>query len=248
MKKLIVLSLIFLLGLFLISCDDKQPLSTEPNLNESGDSFGENPESLSKRGYAEFEIKFENLTPETGPGASQPLSPPVIAAHTPLYHVFETYKKASSELGQVAEDAVNGPLVNMLQNSEHVYSVVEGSEGPIFPNASQTYTIMTKIPFVRLSLVSMLVNTNDGFAGIDGIRLPFRGTKVVYLYAYDAGTERNTELTDHIPGPCCGNPLVRVPTNEFIKVHEGIKGNGDLDPQVYGWSGYVAKLTITRIK
>ena len=246
MKKLIFLSL-FSIALFLVSCNDQDSITTEPISQEEGASFGDNPETLSKRGYAEFEITLENLTPATGAGSSQPLSPPVIATHIPRYHIFKTNEMASAELAQLAEDAVNAPLIEKLHDSELVFSVVEGSEGPVFPGSSQTYTIKAKIPFVRLSLASMLVNTNDAFTGADEVRLPFRGTKVIYLNGYDAGSEKNTELKDHIPGPCCGSPLVRVPTNELIKEHEGIQGIGDLDPQVYGWSGYVAKLTITRV-
>ena len=195
-----------------------------------------------------FEITVENLTSPTGEGASQPFSPPVIATHSIGYHIFRTSKYASLELGQLAEDAVNAPLINVLENSRRVYSVVEGSEGPIFPGESQTFMIKTKLPFVRLSLASMLVNTNDAFTGANSILLPFRGTRVRYLKAYDAGTEMNTELKEHIPGPCCGSPLVRVPSNERIKQHRGILGIGDLDPSIYGWTGKVAKLTITRIQ
>jgi hypothetical protein len=126
--------------------------------------------------------------------------------------------------------------------------VVEGSEGPIFPGEGQTFSIKTKLPFKKLSLASMLVNTNDAFTGVDGIALPRYGSKEMYLEAYDAGTEKNTESNYHIPGPCCGNPHMRVPTNEKIKIHSGIMGHGDLDPAIYGWSGKVAKLTITRVK
>jgi hypothetical protein len=143
---------------------------------------------------------------------------------------------------------VNAPLIDVLENSRRVYSVVEGAGGPIFAGESQTFMIKTKLPFVKLSLASMLVNTNDGFVGANSIFLPFRGTRVRYLKVYDAGTELNTESKDHIPGPCCGSPLVRVPTNEKIKLHRGIEGVGDLDPSVYGWKGKVAKLTITRIQ
>ncbi|MDX1700343.1 MAG: spondin domain-containing protein, partial [Melioribacteraceae bacterium] len=99
----------------------------------------------------------------------------------------------------------------------------------------------------RLSLIAMLVNTNDAFVAINGARLPLRGSKEYYLRVYDAGTEKNTELKSDIPGPCCGNGMVRVPTKERIRLHKGIKGTGDLDPSVYGWGKMVAKIKITRI-
>jgi hypothetical protein len=180
----------------------------------------------------EYEVTLENLTPATGDVSSQPFSPPVLATHKSGIRLFKRHRYASDELRQIAEDAVNGPI--------------EGG-GVIFPEGSDSFTIQAKRGYNKLSLVCMLVNTNDAFAGISKAKLPRHGEKIYYLYAYDAGTEKNTELADHIPGPCCGNPLVRVPTHEKIKHHRGIEGVGDLDPEVYGWHRKVAKLTIRRI-
>lgn len=195
---------------------------------------------------AEFEITIENLTPLTGDGSSQPLSPPVIATHNASLRIFKLNHKASDELQQVAEDAVNDPLVQRLENSARVFNVVTGND-VILPGSSATYTIYASSYFVKLSFVSMLVNTNDGFTGIVNARLPKNGSVTYYTDVYDAGTEENTELIAHIPGPCCGNPLVRVPTQEKIQYHPGILGIGDLDPAVYNWTGKGAKITITRV-
>jgi len=41
----------------------------------------------------------------------------------------------------------------------------------------------------------MLLRTNDGFVGLDSLRIPRApGTYSYYLYGYDAGTEANDEL------------------------------------------------------
>jgi hypothetical protein len=194
----------------------------------------------------EYEIVLENLTPSTGPGSSQPFSPPVLATHRPLMRLFKKNGFASDELRQIAEDAVNAPMVSLLQESHRVFDVVEGS-GVILPGAAATFTIKAKLGFRKLSLVTMLVNTNDAFTGTNKVFLPFKGSRTYYLKAYDAGTEQNTELQTDIPGPCCGNPFSRVPTSERIKLHEGILGIGDLAPATYGWNEPVAKLTVTRI-
>jgi hypothetical protein len=93
----------------------------------------------------------------------------------------------------------------------------------------------------------MLVNTNDAFTGVTRFKLPKHNSEEYYLYAYDAGTEENTELGAHIPGPCCGNPFQGNATEEKISVHNGILGVGDLDPATYNWGEKVAKLTIRRI-
>lgn len=248
MKKILIP---LALSLFLVfaGCEDDSNITTEPELLQKEANFGDNEGKLEKgSGYAQFKVTLENLTPATGPGASQPLSPPVITTHTPKFHIFQKHKYASSELAYIAEDAFNDPLVELLNSSPLAYDVVVGSSGPVFPGSAETFMVKAKFPFKKLSLVTMLVNTNDGFTGIDAANLPLFGTREYYLPAYDAGSEKNTELTSHIPGPCCGSPFVRVPSNKIIKKHKGIKGKGDLDPGKYGWKGYVAKLTITRVK
>lgn len=71
----------------------------------------------------------------------------------------------------------------------------------------------------RLTVVTMLVNTNDVFTSLDS--LPLRGRGVARATnAYDAGSERHNELSEFIPGPCCGNPSVRDPEGELIRHHE----------------------------
>jgi hypothetical protein len=106
--------------------------------------------------------------------------------------------------------------------------------------------VETKGKFTRLSVVTMLVNTNDAFTGLDSYRLSGDGA-VLRRMAYDAGSERNNELAAFIPGPCCGNPFVRDPEGALIRMHPGIAGVGDLDPAVYGWEEPVAKITIERV-
>lgn len=236
-----------LLGLaFLVfSCSSDPMTSSEApgsSLSSSQDLAGSNAQNFD----ASYDITIENLAPATGPGASQPLSPPVIATHQSDFRIFHIGGFASDEIRQVAEDAVNGPLLDLLNNSGQVHDVQTGG-GVILPGQSATVTIQANQNNHKVSFVSMLVNTNDAFTGMDKVNLPRKGSRSFYLRAYDAGSEENTELTEHIPGPCCGNPLVRVPTEERIRFHEGIQGTGDLDPGVYGWDEPVAKVTIERV-
>jgi len=195
---------------------------------------------------ARYQVILENLSPATAPGASQPFSPPVLVTHRPPLRLFKLNSYASDELRNVAEDANNQPLLDLLNQSRTVYQVVAGSN-VILPGGSETFTISAGRGRHKLYLVAMLVNTNDGFTGVDKLNLPKRGRTVVYLRAYDAGTERNTELASDIPGPCCGSHFVRVPTHRRIGYHAGILGIGDLDAATYGWDEPVAKLTITRM-
>ncbi len=249
MKAFLMLSVAVFSLAFLVGCD-KQMMDgnsiADPAIESGSRAFpGPAGDVLETQGVR-YRVTIENITPATAPGASQPLSPPVLATHLPRFHVFRVGRLASDELRQIAEDAVDGPLVSKLENDGRVLDVQKGG-GVILPGQSMTVEITAAPGFHRLSLVSMLVNTNDAFAALDAIRLPIFGEKILYARAYDAGTEANTELKDHIPGPCCGSPHVRVPTTEPVRMHEGITGRGDLDPQIYDWDGPVAKITIERM-
>ncbi len=231
------------------SKDGTMPTQSSVDLNSSvAPAPSENPGVNTRHTFATatYRITLENLTPATAAGASQPFSPPVIATHAPSYRVFHLGGYASDELRQVAEDAMNDPLVNQLESSQQVYATTTGT-AVILPGDMAEFTIQANRRFRQLTLVTMLVNTNDGFTGVDHLNLPRRGSKTFLLRAYDAGTERNTESASDIPGPCCGSHDVRVPTHQRIRFHRGILGIGDLDPAIYGWRGPVARITVTRI-
>ncbi len=247
MKYFIRLFSLLAIGALFFACNQQQGSSpAAPEIDNNLQSRRSGAAAFINREF-QFDITIENLTPATGPGASQPFAPPVLATHTLRYHVFKVGTFATDELAQVAQDAVSAPMVEMLNESKRVYDVAQG-DGVILPGKSTTIRIKAKPGYRFLSLVSMLVNTNDAFAGVDAIRLPSGGSKVVYLHAYDAGTEKNTESADDIPGPCCGSPFHGTPTHQRIHLHKGIMGIGDLSPDMYGWNDPVAKLTITLVE
>ena len=111
---------------------------------------------------------------------------------------------------------------------------------------SETFVVSSEGNMRYLSFASMLVCTNDGFAGIDSIRLPIN-QKTVYAMAYDARTEMNTEdFADMVP-PCQGaigissddegtgesNP--EIAEDGVIIPHSGIMGGEDLLEKVHSW-------------
>ena len=193
-----------------------------------------------------WRVTIQNLTPP-GPGApgSQPLSPPLFVVHSSRADVWSVGEIASHGVAALAEDADNSVLESALPQVDGVKSVVTGAGGPIPSGATRTYMVETSGRFSRLSVLTMLVNTNDGFTGLDSFRAHRRGASLQTM-AYDAGSERNNELTSHIPGPCCGNAFVRAPEGNLIRMHEGITGRGDLDPAKYDWDEPAARITIER--
>jgi Spondin_N len=194
-----------------------------------------------------WQVTVANLTPP-GPGApgSQPLSPPLFVVHSGKADVWSVGDIASHGVAAVAEDANNAVLESALPMLPGVKSVFTGAGGPIPSGQSRTFTVETSGRFNRLSVVTMLVNTNDAFTGLDSLRLRGGGGTHMTI-AYDAGSERNNELESHVPGPCCNNPFVRDPEGALIRPHEGITGVGDLDPALYDWPEPAARITIQRV-
>jgi hypothetical protein len=195
-----------------------------------------------------YEARITNLTPTLSatPG-SQPFSPPLVAVHRRSVDVVEPGTPAGAGVEGLAEDAINGPLQDALNALRPVDTAFTLAGGPIPSTATRMFTFSAKPGFNRLSVLSMIVNTNDGFWAADSIKLR-SGPQTHYLYAYDAGTELNDELAGSIPGPCCDGDRDGTPENGVVTMHPGIAGVGDLDPDDFGWGlAPVAKLEIKRV-
>ena len=201
----------------------------------------------SAAGSTTWKITITNLTP-LGPGApgSQPLSPPLFVVHTNRAHVWRVGELANHGVAAIAEDADNSILESALPQLPGIRTVFTGAGGPIPSGQSRTFTVRTSGRFDRLSVLTMLVNTNDAFTGLDALQLRGRGATLARM-AYDAGSERNNELVGFIPGPCCNHPFVRDPEGQLIHPHPGITGAGELDPALYDWQDPVARFTIQRV-
>jgi hypothetical protein len=199
-------------------------------------------------GVKTWRVTITNLTP-VGPGVppgAQPLSPPLVVVHSKKADVWSVGDIASHGVAAIAEDANNEVLEDALPLLPGIKSVTTVPGGPIFRGAPRTFTVQTEGSFNRLTIVTMLVNTNDAFTGLDSLRLRGQG-ETRSTMAYDAGSEKNNELASHIPGPCCNHPFVRDPEGELIRPHPGIQGTGDLSPAVYGWSEPSARIEIERV-
>jgi hypothetical protein len=197
---------------------------------------------------AHYEIRITNLT------RGQVFSPAVAAVHTIFQEpLWKLGSPASSELAQVAEDAVNGPLVAKLKASNQVADVqtIKFESGAIPPGKTGVGKVRG-IPgrANRLSLVGMLVTTNDAFYGLNSVKLPRHGQSVFRAVAYDAGSEANNEKCAYIPGPPCGNGGKRMTTGAegFVHVHAGIHGIADLIPARDDWRNPVALVEVRRLR
>ena len=146
----------------------------------------------------------------------------------------------------LAEGGDTAPLAEALEATAGVHHVVT-TGAPLLPGQS----VEVEIPFRKrqaaLSMASMLLPTNDGFIGLDGVTMPwFRGQVVAHVSpGYDAGSEENDELCTAIPGPHCGGEGYSPIAGEGkVHVHSGIHGIGDLAPEQYDWRNPVARITV----
>ena len=185
-----------------------------------------------------WQVTITNLT------GGQPLSPPLLVVHSRRADVWSLRTIANHGVAAIAEDADNSVLESALPGLPGIRSVETGAGGPIPPGASRTFIVQTRGNFDRLTVLTMLVNTNDGFTGLDSAHLSRSFTRSTM--AYDSGSERNNERAAYIPGPCCNSHFVRDPEGALIGMHEGITDRGDLSPAVYGWNGPVARIQVSR--
>ena len=196
-----------------------------------------------------YSVTIENLT------SGQPFTPPVVAAHTSGIDVFEVGQAASNEVKEIAENGNNDPLVALVGGSSAVLDSAVGT-APIMPGASATLSVQAPAGSL-LSVVFMLICTNDGFSGVDSLALPASGSETVDKNAYDASTETNTEDFADIVPPCQG--LIGVSSADagtgvsnpalaeggVIASHAGIQGGTDLTVADHGWTDPVARITVS---
>jgi hypothetical protein len=196
-----------------------------------------------------YEVKITNLT------RGQPLSPVVVATHTGnLPALFAVGSPASGELAAVAEDADNSGLLSLWDPAANTMVVgdlqtITGSGGPIMPGETASAIMEGGGTFRQISLVSMLVNTNDAFTALNAEALPRADTGVHWSPAYDAGSEANNEDCDFIPGPACESAFMRdtAGAEGYVHIHAGIHGINELDPGAYDWRNPVALIEIRRL-
>ncbi|MGH3132779.1 MAG: spondin domain-containing protein [Gaiellaceae bacterium] len=209
-----------------------------------------------------YEVTITNLT------GGQPLTPPLVATHRAATGMFTVGQPASFGLKEIAENGNLGPMITGLESDKHVADV-EAAGAPLVPAGlpgsgvgapSATLTLTASEGAMFLAFASMLICTNDGFTGVDSLRLPkdVGDAVVVRSAGYDAGTEVNTEDFADIVPPCQG--LVGVSSGEpgtgtsnpalsengVIHHHVGIAGGTDL-VAIHAWSDPVAEITVERV-
>jgi len=209
----------------------------------------------------QFEVAITNLSNAIY------FTPFLAAAHPAGNNLFMPGQPASASLQAMAE---GGDISGLLGDVNAIgATVVENpAAGLLAPASSVRFSMNTDgTSNDRLSLVAMLLPTNDGFAGLNGIEIPTDpGTYVFDVPAYDAGTEANDELltgggSPGVPGIPAdpgglmgtgGTGAATADANTTVHIHRGSLGDtddaagiSDLDSRVHRWLNPVLRVTIT---
>ena len=210
---------------------------------------------------ADFSVEIENLT------RGIYFTPLLVAAHPDGTSLFSAGDAASSEVQAIAEGGdisgaetlLNGLLATQSNNP---------ASGLLAPGASTSTNLNTDgTANTLLSVMAMMLPTNDGFIALNSVEIPTTaGTYTYYANAYDAGTEANDEIVGSgapgmagfpAPGPVAaavgsGGTGVSGNVEGFIHIHRGVLGDtnstggdSDIDSTLHRWLNPIAKITIT---
>lgn len=188
----------------------------------------------------QFEVTVTNIT------SGQTFTPLLVVSHTRHVALFELGEPALTELAIIAEGGDIGPMDALLNSLHGKVGATANSGGLLGPGESVTVEVAAGGRFDRISVVGMLIPTNDTFVALDSARI--RNWENDYLVpAYDAGSEHNDELCASIPGPVCGGEGYSDADGEgYVHISRGISGFGDLEAANYDWRNPVAKISIRR--
>ena len=206
-----------------------------------------------------IDVKITNLT------QGMHFTPLLVSAHTNSSTLFTAGEAATSALQTMAEGGDIAPLV--AASAAGTVNAENPAQGLLAPAMGTMVSDLDTGSNDRLSIVAMVLPTNDGFVGLDSWSIPSdAGTYTIYLNAYDAGSEVNDELLntesggaqDGIPGAPGGDSgtggtgVTSVESNSAIHIHRGNLGDtsltggvSDLDSRIHRWLNPVAKVVVT---
>ncbi|MEH6558412.1 MAG: spondin domain-containing protein [Oceanicoccus sp.] len=211
---------------------------------------------------AQLDIEITNLT------RGSFFTPLLVTAHPASASLFSAGNIASANLQQMAE---GGDLTGLVADLTAVSatSIENPASGLLAPGASTTTSLDTDSApdNTQLSIVGMILPSNDGFMGLNGITLPTQdGTYIYTINAYDAGTEANDEIVGGgapgtagfpAPGPVAatlgsGGTGVIATSEGFVHIHRNVLGDdndsggvSDMSNTVHRWLNPVARVVVT---
>ena len=190
----------------------------------------ENPATPVDSTVGSFTITFTNTS------ESQPMTPPVVALHNPPtadngIRLFEATQPAIGEVIEIAENGNNAPLVGVIMGQIGQTIAAGGpafvdpaAPGPVLPGQTASITLESTEENQVLSVVSMVVCTNDAFSGVDSRPI---AEETFFAPIYDAGSETNVLTLNYWVPPCNGGESENITDDEngAIQLHPGQEGS-----------------------
>ncbi len=209
----------------------------------------------------DFDVQITNLTNGIF------FTPFLVAAHPAGNNLFTVGQPASANLQAMAEGGSIAGLEADV-NTLGATVIADPVGGALAPATSTSFNMNTDgTTNDRLTIVAMLLPTNDAFAGLNAVEIPTTpGTYRFDVPAYDAGTEANDELltgggAPGVPGMPAdpgmlagtgGTGAAGTDANPNVHIHRGALGDtdaaagtSDLDSRVHRWLNPVVRVTIT---
>ncbi|MEM9255315.1 MAG: spondin domain-containing protein [Pseudomonadota bacterium] len=211
---------------------------------------------------AQLDIQITNLTRGSW------FTPLLVTAHPAGTALFTAGQVASISLQTMAEGGDIAPLAADLAGL-NATTVENPAGGLLAPGATVTTSLDTDDApdNTLLSIVAMILPSNDGFMGLNAIEIPQSpGTYVYNVNAYDAGTEANDEVIGSgapgepgfpAPPPVAeasgtGGTGVATVSEGFVHIHRNVLGDtdpeggvSDIDSTVHRWLNPVVRIVLT---
>jgi hypothetical protein len=191
----------------------------------------------------------------------QPMTPPVVVLHNAPsadngIRIFEVGQPAIDQLISIAEDGDFQPMVDLaaVQQQQGAASASAvafadpNNPGPLQPGATASVTLDVETADQVLTILSMVVCTNDGFSGVDSRSLPDQGSETFTAPIYDAGSETNVLSLNYWVAPCSADGTsenLGDDENGSITAHPGQSGSENPNFDFAAGTEYL-EVTVTR--
>ena len=187
----------------------------------------------------DFQLTVRNIT------ARQPISPPIVVVHDSNAVLLPSSAGRLAGLEAFAESGSQPELMESLRGRSGVKDVLRFG-GILDPNSQQTLLRVSAEPGDHISVLGMLMCTNDAIA-LGTIIVPQDGSPGYGSgTVWDAGTEDNEESRATVP--CLdGDGVSNLDTADgegSITRHPGLLGTVDLGA-VLGWEHTVMEIAVS---
>lgn len=214
----------------------------EPGANGQNGTDGQNG---SNGNSAVYTVQITNLT------FAQPFAPAAIILHESGYLAFNEGEPATTGIEIMAEGGDPSMVIDEAMASTTFLDAQ--NSGGILPPKTTGESVTLVVPELdsddlRLTVTTMLVNTNDAFTGLNAANVSDMSIgehRTFMTVTWDAGTEANSETAATLPGPAAtaaggggasaGYDPVRNDLSDMVRLHQGVVTNANAnDPSREG--------------